>query len=202
MQRGGNLKIYNISIEKLSEYENNPRKNDEAVKYVANSIKSFGFKVPIVVDKNNVIVCGHTRYKAALKLGYKELPCIIADDLTPQQIKAFRLADNKVAQSSSWNIKRLQVEMAKLPEFDFEEFNFTVPEVKINERINTVKTYNLNYFEKDEADNYYGIPEIEGTNYIPDDLIGFNYAKTSKDIRKCVHYYKNSVTERMKSNGR
>lgn len=114
---------------------------------------------------------------------------IIADDLTPQQIKAFRLADNKVAQSSSWNIKRLQVEMAKLPEFDFEEFNFTVPEVKINERINTVKTYNLNYFEKDEADNYYGIPEIEGTNYIPDDLIGFNYAKTSKDIRKCVHFY-------------
>lgn len=74
MQRGGNLKIYNIGIEKLSEYENNPRKNDEAVKYVANSIKSFGFKVPIVVDKNNVIVCGHTRYKAALKLGYKELP--------------------------------------------------------------------------------------------------------------------------------
>lgn len=120
------MKIYNISTEKLSEYENNPRKNDEAVKYVANSIKSFGFKVPIVVDKNNVIVCGHTRYKAALKLGYKELPCIIADDLTPQQIKAFRLADNKVAQSSSWNIKRLQVEMAKLPEFDFEEFNFTV----------------------------------------------------------------------------
>lgn len=111
LKQDNNLKIFNVDIEKLSEYENNPRKNDEAVKYVANSIKSFGFKVPIVVDKNNVIVCGHTRYKAALKLGYKELPCIIADDLTPQEIKAFRLADNKVAQSSSWNIKRLQVEM-------------------------------------------------------------------------------------------
>lgn len=126
LKQDNNLKIFNVDIEKLSEYENNPRKNDEAVKYVANSIKSFGFKVPIVVDKNNVIVCGHTRYKAALKLGYKELPCIIADDLTPQEIKAFRLADNKVAQSASWNIKRLQVEMGDLPEFDFEEFNFTV----------------------------------------------------------------------------
>lgn len=189
LKQDNNLKIFNVDIEKLSEYENNPRKNDEAVKYVANSIKSFGFKVPIVVDENNVIVCGHTRYKAALKLGYKEVPCIIADDLTPQEIKAFRLADNKVAQSSSWNIKRLQAEMGNLPEFDFEEFNFNVPEVKINERINTVKTYNLDYFEKDEADNYYGIPEIKGTNYIPDDLIGFNYAKSSKDTEKCVHFY-------------
>lgn len=93
----------NIQMLKLSDikpYENNPRKNNEAVKYVAQSIKEFGFKVPIVIDKNNVIIAGHTRYKAAKRLKMKEVPTIIADDLTDEQVKAFRLADNKVAEKA------------------------------------------------------------------------------------------------------
>lgn len=85
-----------MELSELIPYENNPRKNDEAVDKVALSISAFGFKVPIVIDKNNVIVTGHTRYKAAKKLGLSVVPCIKADDLTDEQIKAFRLADNKV----------------------------------------------------------------------------------------------------------
>ena len=86
------LQIIEKSIAEITPHEKNPRKNDEAVEYVANSIKEFGFKVPIVIDKNGVIVAGHTRYKAAQELGLEKLPCIIADDLTEEQVKAFRLS--------------------------------------------------------------------------------------------------------------
>ena len=89
------MQIVNKKVEELKPYVNNPRFNDDAVEYVANSIKEFGFKVPIVIDKNNEIVAGHTRYKASLALGLDEVPCIVADDLNEEQIKAFRLADNK-----------------------------------------------------------------------------------------------------------
>lgn len=88
------MNIQEININDLREYENNPRNNDNAVEKVANSIKEFGFKVPIVIDQNNVIIAGHTRLKAAKQLGLEEVPCIIANDLTPEQVKAFRLADN------------------------------------------------------------------------------------------------------------
>ena len=91
------MDIKQINVDKLIPYINNPRKNNDAVDQVASSIKNFGFKVPIVIDKDNEIITGHTRLKAAKKLGIEEVPCIIADDLTPAQIKAFRIADNKVA---------------------------------------------------------------------------------------------------------
>lgn len=94
------MNIIEMDIEKVIPYENNPRKNDEAVDKVALSISAFGFKVPIVIDSNNIIVTGHTRVKAAKKLGMEKVPCILADDLTDEQIKAFRLADNKVAEFS------------------------------------------------------------------------------------------------------
>lgn len=108
------MEIINVNIKDLKPYENNPRKNDDAVKYVKESIQNFGFKVPIVIDKNNVIVTGHTRYKASLELGLEEVPCIIADDLTDKQIKAFRLADNKVSDFSIWDNKKLLQELEDL----------------------------------------------------------------------------------------
>lgn len=117
------MQIVNKKLEELIPYENNPRLNDESVEYVANSIKEFGFKVPIVVDKNNVIVAGHTRYKASQKLGLKEIPCIVADDLTDEQIKAYRLADNKVAEKSEWYDELLELEMLNI-DFDLEPFGF------------------------------------------------------------------------------
>ena len=92
------MNIIEKKITELKEYENNPRNNDSAVDAVAESIKNFGFRVPIIIDKDNVIVTGHTRRKAAEKLGLEVVPCIVADDMTEEQIKAFRLVDNKVSE--------------------------------------------------------------------------------------------------------
>lgn len=112
-------------LDEIKPYERNPRKNDAAVKYVAESIRQFGFKVPIVIDRNNVIVCGHTRYAAAKLLGFDELPCVVADDLTDKQIRAFRLADNKVAEKAEWDYELLDFEIDDLSDdFDFESLGF------------------------------------------------------------------------------
>ena len=118
------MEIKMIKVDDLKPYENNPRFNDEAVEYVAKSIKEFGFKVPIVIDKNGVIVAGHTRYKASLELGLKEVPCIVADDLTDEQIKAFRLADNKVGEKSEWNFDLLNDELEKILNINMDDFGF------------------------------------------------------------------------------
>lgn len=122
------MEIIELSINKIKPYEKNPRKNDEAVKYVANSIKEFGFKVPIVIDKNYVIVAGHTRYKASLELGLNEVPCLIADDLSDEQIKAFRLADNKVSEKAEWDFSLLDEELGDLLDLDFkmDDFGFDI----------------------------------------------------------------------------
>ena len=123
----------NIQMKNLADikpYEKNPRKNDEAVKYVAESIRNFGFKVPIVIDKNGVIVAGHTRYKAAKKLKITEVPCIVADDLTDEQVKAFRLADNKVAEKAEWDFDLLDIELGGILDIDMESlgFDFSIEE--------------------------------------------------------------------------
>lgn len=118
------MEIINKKIEEVIPYENNPRKNDEAVDYVARSIKEFGFKVPIIIDKNNIIVTGHTRLKAAKQLGLKEVPCILADDLTEEQIKAFRLADNKVSEVAGWDFDLLNLELDDILDIDMTDFGF------------------------------------------------------------------------------
>ena len=118
------MEIKMIKIEELKPYANNPRFNDDAVEYVAKSIKEFGFKVPMVIDKNNEIVAGHTRYKASEKLGLKEVPCIVADDLTEEQIKAFRLADNKVSEQARWNYDLLDLELDDILGINMEDFGF------------------------------------------------------------------------------
>ena len=117
------MKIETVPIEKIVPYENNPRINDEAVKYVAESIKQFGFKNPVILSENNVIIAGHTRVKAAKKLGYTEIPCIYARDLTDEQIKAYRLADNKVSEMSVWDFDKLEEELAEI-DMDMELFGF------------------------------------------------------------------------------
>lgn len=116
-----NMNIVYRQLETISPYEKNQRKNDDAVEYVANSIREFGFKVPIVIDKDGVIVAGHTRYKAAKKLCMDSVPCIVADDLTEEQIKAFRLADNKTAEKATWDFDLLPLELADIvmPMADF-----------------------------------------------------------------------------------
>src|SRR5574344_443251 len=118
------LNVVTMKIADLKAYENNPRKNEKAVNAVANSINSFGFKVPVIIDKNNVVVAGHTRLMACKKLGIDEVPCVIADDLTEDQIKAFRIADNKTAELADWDFDKLKEELGSI-DIDMEQFGFT-----------------------------------------------------------------------------
>ena len=110
------MKIVEKRLDEIRPYENNPRRNDEAVQYVAESIRQFGWKQPIVIDRDGVIIVGHTRYKAAHSLGLEAVPCMIADDLTPEQVKAYRIADNKVSDFSVWDNKKLLEELQDLDE--------------------------------------------------------------------------------------
>lgn len=118
------MKIIEMKVSDIIPYENNPRKNDAAVEKVAASIKEFGFKNPIIIDSENVVVAGHTRLKAAELLKLDTVPVIRADDLDEDQIRAFRLADNKVAGFSTWNFTKLQEELDNLEGFDLEKFGF------------------------------------------------------------------------------
>lgn len=124
MKNAGNMEIVVKNVEELIPYENNPRNNENAVEYVAESIYQFGFKVPIIIDSNNIVVAGHTRLKAAKKLGIDEVPCIVADDLTEDQVRAFRLADNKVAEKATWNMELLELEIGEIEGFNMEDFGF------------------------------------------------------------------------------
>ncbi len=108
------MKIIEMDIDSLIPYENNPRFNGEAVSVVAESIRLYGFQQPVVVDKNNVIVVGHTRTLAAKKLGLKTVPVVVADDLTDEEIRAYRLVDNKVAEKAEWDEEILKVEIGEL----------------------------------------------------------------------------------------
>jgi len=107
-------------ITDIRPYEKNPRLNDDAVDAVAASIREFGFRQPIVVDNDNVIICGHTRYKAALKLGLEKVPVHTAKDLTPEQIKAYRIADNKTAELAEWNYDLLPIELGELQSCNYD----------------------------------------------------------------------------------
>lgn len=111
-------------IKSIRPYEKNPRRNDEAVDAVAASIWEFGWQQPIVVDKDGVIIAGHTRYKAAKKLKCDTVPVVVADDLTEDQVKAYRLADNKTGELAEWDFSALEEELAELSDFDMQQFGF------------------------------------------------------------------------------
>ena len=119
-----NVEVEMLSVDQLKPYYNNPRMNDNAVELVANSIKEFGFKQPTVIDKDNVIVAGHTRWEASQTLGLEEVPVIRATDLTDEQVKAYRLADNKTAEMAEWDLDKLELEMMDLDDGFMAQFGF------------------------------------------------------------------------------
>lgn len=198
------MEIESIKIEDLKPYENNPRINDKAVEGVKQSIKEFGFKIPIVIDKNNVIVCGHTRLKASIELGLHEVPCIRADDLTDDQVRAFRLADNKVGEVAEWDLEKLDMELGEI-QMDMGNFGFDLdfePPEPLDgddddddgwygdERERTNNAYNLGIIDYDNmTDDFWQMPIIKNDHFIPDDLIGFNYAKSSNNKDCGIHFY-------------
>lgn len=195
----------NIQMKKVSDlcpYENNPRHNDDAVPYVANSIREFGFKVPIVIDSQGVIIAGHTRLKAAKKLRMREVPCIVADDLTEEQVKAFRLADNRVSEAAEWDFDLLREEMEAITEIDMEEFGFELlpddeePTTETaeesggeNERMRTDEAYNLAMLDADNVDGFYQIPIIECDHFIPKNIKSFNYALSCNEYDCGIHFF-------------
>lgn len=120
----GKLQIEYKPIEKVIPYDKNPRQNDDAVQYVAESIKAFGFVNPILLDASGTIIAGHTRLKAAKQLGLKEVPCVYLDDLNEEQVKAFRLADNKTAEFAEWDEGLLEQELAEILDLDMSLFGF------------------------------------------------------------------------------
>ena len=126
------MKVKEMAIGSLIPYEGNPRKNDQAVDAVAASIREFGFKVPVIIDKNKVVVAGHTRIKAAKKLGMDKVPVIVADDLTDEQIKAFRLIDNKSAELAEWDFEAMKAELEEIGGIDMSEFGFLMDEIRKN----------------------------------------------------------------------
>lgn len=118
------MKVESKSIDEVTPYENNPRNNDQAVDAVANSIKEFGWQQPIVVDKNMIIIVGHTRYKAAKKLGLTKVPVVVATNLSDEQAKAYRLADNKSGELADWNEDLLTDELGSIDDIDMSDFGF------------------------------------------------------------------------------
>lgn len=122
-------KIFQKNISEIVPYDKNPRINDNAVDAVAHSIQDFGFKLPILLDKNNVIIAGHTRLKAAKKLGMKQVPCIYADDLSQKQAQALRIADNKTAELADWDAELLDSELAEITDFDMSNYGFNNSEL-------------------------------------------------------------------------
>lgn len=127
------MEVKSMSIDDIKPYENNPRDNDDAVDSVANSIKEFGWQQPIVVDKDNVIIVGHTRYKAAKKLGMDKVPVVVASKLTPEQVKAYRLADNKVGELADWDFEKLNTELDGIEDIDMSQFGFDDSDKEIND---------------------------------------------------------------------
>ena len=118
------MQVVAKSIDEIKPYENNPRNNDDAVDAVANSIKEFGWQQPIVVDIGGVIIAGHTRYKAAQKLGLKTVPVVVAKDLSKEQVKAYRLADNKSGEIATWDDELLEDELVGIDDIDMSQFGF------------------------------------------------------------------------------
>jgi hypothetical protein len=145
------MKIVYLPLDKITPYDDNPRNNKEAIKHVAKSIKEYGFRVPMVLDKRNVIITGHTRYFAAKKLGLEEVPCIIAADMPKSKVKAFRLADNRVAEYSEWDDTLLKKELDALSEAGYDLGMTGFNDFELMEIMDDIKP---DKFDKSEYEEY------------------------------------------------
>ncbi len=174
------MQIENVNVSDIIPYSKNPRHNEEAVEYVANSIREFGFRVPIVIDKDSVVVAGHTRLLAAKRLMLEVVPCIRANDLTDEQIRAYRLADNRVSEFSKWDDKLLDIELDALLDFDMSAFGFfddeeeeegeqeeeIIPEVEFTEVLEEENNYIVLFFDNAvdwlQAETLFDIKSVKG----------------------------------------
>ena len=195
-----------VNLSEIKPYNRNPRDNREAVQYVAESIRRYGYRNYIHVDEKLVIICGHTRYLALKQLGFSRITVAVDDDLTPEQVKAFRLADNKVSEYAKWKPDLLDLELEELSELDISMLELGFKPVELNvtgnsddkeeaesyygdERERTNEGYNLHAYDPEEADGYYNMPHLKRTNHVPERLINFNEVLTSNDAKAGVHFF-------------
>lgn len=208
----GKISIQYVKIQDIIPYDKNPRINDDSVDKVAASIREFGFKVPIMLDSKNVVIAGHTRLKAAKKLKLKELPCVYADDLSDEQVKALRLADNKVGESSMWDEDLLNEELAGILNIDMNDFGFGDIEEAVSQVLNDEKyTFTTNIPQYDIVGDCPElsecldgekaaelIEEIEKSSVREDEkafLIEAAKRHTVFDYRKIAEYYAYATAE-------
>ena len=184
------MEVKNINIGDIVPYEDNPRKNAEAVQVVMNSIEEFGFRQPIVLDKDNVIIVGHTRFEAAKRLGYKEVPCVIAADMTEEEARAYRLADNKTNEYAEWDLQLLNGELNAIINIDMEMFGFDLgldekvkekeeqPEGPFTEVLGEEHNYLVLYFDNEvdwlQAESLFDIKEVKNLSTRKDGVVKAN----------------------------
>lgn len=145
------MNIIEIPIGQLKPYRKNARHNENAVPKVAESITQFGFKNPIIVDKKMSVICGHTRLEAAKSLGLKKVPCIVADDLTPKQVRAFRLVDNRTSEFASWDYELLQTELESL-DYDLSAYEF--PDLTVEDEMTSEELESMLDDDTDPTSEY------------------------------------------------
>ena len=179
------MNIKQIPIKDITPYANNPRKNDRSLPKVKASIKEFGFKQPIVVDKENVIIVGHTRYQASLDLGLAKVPVLVANDLTDQQVKAYRIADNKVAQDSEWDIELLKLELGEIDKSNIavDITGFSKAEIESLNLDTITATEGLNEISNESNNNEDSI--YEGVvDELSDDYVNINFTMKVSERKK------------------
>lgn len=194
-------KIQRVDISKLKPYENNAKiHTEEQLEKLSKSIEEFGFISPVLIDKDFNIIAGHGRIEAAKRSNIKDVPCVLIDGLTEAQRKAYILADNRLAEFGEWDKELVHIELDELVNmdlgFDISDFEFpdlpepTEHDYYGDERERTNKAYNLDLLEQTELTNdFWQMPIIKRCDYVPEKLIGFNYAKSSKDKRAGIHFF-------------
>ena len=188
------LHIETIKINDLVPYQNNAKKHPQKqIDKIKKSIEEFGFNDPIAIDENNMIIEGHGRYEALKQLGYENVECIRLNNLSEEQKKAYILVHNKLNMDTGFDNKLLNEELFSIDNIDMSDFDFKIDFddiFKENERHRTNDTYNLDLIDiENSSNNFWQMPIIKNDNFIPNKLIGFNYAKTSKEKNVGIHFY-------------
>ena len=189
--------IKRVAIDKLIPYENNAKRHSEnQIEKLSKSIEEFGFISPVLVDKDLNIIAGHGRVEAAKVSGLKTVPCVQIEGLTDEQRRAYILADNRLSEFGSWDKELVQIELESLGDIGYlEELEFSLPEVDLkdyygDERERTNNAYNLGIAHETEmTSDFWQMPKIKREEVTPSRLVGFNYAKTSKDKRAGIHFF-------------
>lgn len=179
------MDVISMAISDIKPYPNNPRKNDDAVTATANSIKEFGWQQPIIVDKDNIIIAGHTRYKAAKQLNMDKVPVVVAKNLSKEQVKAYRLADNKTGEIADWDSEFLEDELANIIDFDMEDFGFE--QIKNNVNIDDIFFDDEEQQKKDNAlylkwENKKVVVSQDTLIFLNNKLNEYKNAETNKEI--------------------